>query len=94
MIELVNPKTQAVIPDPQVNAIFLFGSTLFFSKIDINSSFFLKVRSFLFINSVKGIFFDPSIFPLLNPFLGSGWRPKNLSLLRASTSSNDLFFIF
>ena len=42
MIELVNPKTQAVIPDPQVNAIFLFGSILFFSKIDINSSFFLK----------------------------------------------------
>ena len=42
MIELVNPKTQAVIPDPQVNAIFLFESILFCSKIDINSSFFFK----------------------------------------------------
>ena len=41
MIELVNPKTHAVIPEPQVNAIFLYGSILFFSKIDINSSFFL-----------------------------------------------------
>ena len=42
-----------------------------------NSDFFLKVRS-LFINSVKGIFFEPFIFPLFNSFLASGCRPKNL----------------
>ena len=90
MIELVNPKTHAVKPEPQVKAIFLFGSSLFFSKIDINSSFFLKVRSLKFINSVKGMFIEPVIFPLLNPSLGSGCKPKNLSLLRASISSNDL----
>ena len=93
MIELVNPKTHAVIPDPHVNAIFLFGLILFFLKIDINSSFFLKVRSLSFISSVKGIFFEPSMFPLLNSFLASGCSPKNLSLPRASISSNDLFLI-
>ena len=86
MIELVNPKTHAVIPDPQVKAIFLFGSTSFVLKIDISSSLFLKVPSFLLINSVNGKFFDPSIFPLLSSFLGSDFNPKNRSLLLASTN--------
>ena len=43
MIELVNPKTQAVIPEPQVNATFLSKSILCLLKIVINFSFSLKV---------------------------------------------------
>ena len=92
MIELVNPKIHAVNPDPHVKATFLFGSTLFFWNISINSFLFLKVLSLL-INSVKGIFLEPLIFPLLSPSLGSGWSPKNLFLLLASTSSKELFLI-
>ena len=43
------------------------------------------------INSRNGKFIDPGIFPLLSSFLGSGCKPKNLSLPRASTNSK--FFL-
>ena len=39
MIELVNPKTHAVIPDPQVNAVFLVGSILLWSLNTLGTSF-------------------------------------------------------
>ena len=42
-IELARPKMQAVIPEPQVNAISLSILILFFSKIDNILSLFLNV---------------------------------------------------
>ena len=75
MIELARPKTHAVMPDPQVNARFLLMSILCLLKISINLFFSLKVLSDLLINSIKGRFLDPSMFPLLSSFLNSGCSP-------------------
>ncbi len=62
-------------------------------KIFFSSSLFLNVLS-SFIQSLKGIHKEFSIFPLLSPFLGSGTFPKNLSLLLASITLNFSDFIF
>ena len=85
MIEYAIPKTQAVMPEPHVKTIGFEISMLFSIKIFFNSSLDLKVFFSLFIQSLKGRFFDPTIQPLLRPDLGSSIFPSNLSRLLAST---------
>ena len=75
MREYARPKTHAVIPDPHVKTIGLVISISFLEKILLNSSFVLKVFSSEFIQSLKGIFFEPKIHPFFNPGLGSSSFP-------------------
>ena len=93
MIEFARPNIEAVMPDPHVNARLSEVFILWFAKISINSFLLLKVPSNLFINSPKGKFLEPGMFPLLKFFLISFCFPKNLSLERASIKSNNLVLI-
>ena len=66
---LARPKTQAVIPLPQLKANFSFGFMPWFMNIFSNSAFFLKVLFSEFIIFENGRFFDPFTCPFLNFFL-------------------------
>ena len=77
MREYAIPKTHAVIPEPQEKTICLEASTLFWVKILLNSSFVLKVFVSGFIQSLKGMFFEPTMQPLFSSGRGSSAFPSN-----------------
>ncbi len=85
MIEYAIPKTQAVTPEPQVKTIGLEGFTRFCVKILANSVFVLKAFVSWLMQSLKGMFFEPTMQPLFNPGRGSSTFPSKRSRLLAST---------
>ena len=88
---LARPKTQAVIPLPQLKANFSFGFMPWFMNIFSNSAFFLKVLFSEFIIFENGRFFDPFTFPFFKFFLGSSTNPLNLFSPLASTKQKFFF---
>ena len=94
IIVLARPKTQAVIPLPQLKANFSLTFMSWFKNIFSNSSFFLKVLSSELIIFENGRFFDPLTFPFLKLFLGSSTKPLNLFSPLASIKQNSLFSMF
>ena len=77
MIALARPKTQAVIPLPQLKANFSLRLIPWLENTFINSSFFLKELFSKFIILEYGRFLDPWMFPFFKFFLGSSAKPLN-----------------